>query len=133
MKTVVVDISKDTDVEVRVPYQQNTPYLLCNDSFGASYQPWSLSTAPGSYTFRPGEDNGMITMRVLNVLTAPNQDNVNNGIIVLVSVRGENMEFANPFMSGVAPLSWFAPQSKVDDVSAENSYNLGVIPVIKSN
>lgn len=132
VKTVIVDLSKDTDVEVKVPYQQNTPYLLCNDSFSSTEQPWSLSNAPGSYAFKPGEDNGMITLRVLNVLTAPNQDNINNGIIVLVSVRGENMEFANPYMSGTAPLSWFAPQSKVDDVVAENSYDLGIAPSIKS-
>lgn len=128
VKTVIVDLSKDTDVEFVVPYQQNTPFLTLANTVAAAEQPWSISSAPGSYAFRPGQDNGMITMRVMNRLTAPNQDNSNNGIPVIVSVRGKNMEFANPCLPTNAPLSWFAPQSLVDDAAAPEQFDLGQIP-----
>jgi hypothetical protein len=94
--TKVVDIAKDTDVEIRVPYMQALPWLQCHVS-DTTYSPtmiaYTLSPTP---VFARSDifDNGYITVRPVTPLTAPITTSI---VKVLVSVRGaENLEFAAP-------------------------------------
>jgi hypothetical protein len=108
--TQLVDLGKDTDVEVRVPYQQALAWLEDPGGFGA--EPWSTSTSP-TFNYNSNLHNGTIIMRVLTQLTAPVAI---SSIRVLVFVRGaENLEFANPghfTTESSNQYSYFAPQSQ---------------------
>lgn len=88
LNNTIVDLGTSREVEVRVPYQQATAW--CN-------VPISNSAVPYTPSMRPhvsGNDNGVISMKVINVLTAPVST---ASVSILVSVRGaENLEFANP-------------------------------------
>jgi len=92
--TQIVDLNKDTDVEIRIPYQQAISWLLTRTGeLTTALTPWSVSASP-SYVFDPGYHNGTIQVRVLNALTAPVATST---IKMFVFVRGaENLEFANP-------------------------------------
>lgn len=91
--TEVVDLSKDTEVEIRVPYQQAIAWLLYGDVSFFNTPPYSLSASPG-HLYNPSYHNGTIMVRVLNKLSAPVTLSTIN---CLVSVRGaDNLEFANP-------------------------------------
>jgi hypothetical protein len=91
--TQIVDLGKDADVEIRVPYQQAASWLLSSQGIGLSNRPWTTNSA-ASWTMNPGFHNGAICMRVMTALTAPVASST---IQIFVSVRGgENLEFANP-------------------------------------
>lgn len=95
--TTLVDIGKDTDVEIRVPYLQAVPFLrryLDDSGFGTTYNFYSSGTTG---TFYSGSwCNGMIAMRVVTELTAPV---ASAPIQFLVSLRaGDNYEMATPLM-----------------------------------
>jgi hypothetical protein len=90
--TQIVDLNKDTDVEIRIPYQQAISWLLTNAG-NYAVSPWSIGSSP-TYVFDPGFHNGTIQVRVLNALTAPVATST---IKMFVFVRGaDNLEFANP-------------------------------------
>lgn len=92
--TKIVDLNKDTDVDIRVPFQQAISWLLvqANTPSNAGIV-WSTSAAP-AYIFDPQYFNGTIQVRVLNALTAPTA--VSN-VKMMVFVRAaENFEVANP-------------------------------------
>lgn len=101
--TQIVDLNKDTDVEIRIPYQQAISWLLTRTGeLNTAVTPWSLAASP-SYIFDPGYHNGTIQVRVLNALTAPV---ATSSIRMQVFVRGaENLEFANP----AEPPSYISP------------------------
>lgn len=106
--TKVLDLGAETSMELRVPYAQAYPWLK-------NYIPnpiQNVYTVNGSdvnqANYGAGFHNGLLVMRVLNVLTAPVGT---SSIDVVVSVRGaENLEFANP----VSPPQWsqWTTQSK---------------------
>ncbi len=114
--TTIVDLGKDSNVELRVPYQQALPWLRNNGLPTTSTIPFSTSTSP-SFAYDGNYHNGTIVMRVLTALTAPVASST---IKVLVSVRGaENLEFANPvsaFSDSSSSYSYLAPQSRVEDM-----------------
>jgi hypothetical protein len=90
--TKVVDLAVDTDVEIRVPYQQAIAWQLTGTGIFFN-TPYSLSS-PGPFIFDPGYHNGTINVRVLNTLTAPIAAST---VQMMVFVRGaDNLEFANP-------------------------------------
>jgi hypothetical protein len=103
----VVDLTKDTNVEVRVPYQQALAWCTTFNPTQASQIPFSVTS---STTFKhvPSVTNGTIAVRVVTSLTAPT---LSSTINCIVSVRGaENLEFANP--SDVSTrYSYFVSQS----------------------
>ncbi len=104
--TKVVDLGKDSDVEIRIPYQQAIAWLLIQSS-NFSTNPYSISKTP-SFLHNGAFDNGTITVRVLTALTAPV---LTSNINCLVFVRGaDNLEFANPSNLN-ADLSYFPVQS----------------------
>lgn len=94
---VILDIGQETEVEVRVPYQQALAWLKVNTSFAASNSPFTTSSTP-TLTNSDVYDNGLISMKVLTLLTAPV---ATSSVSILVFVRGaDNMEFANPVDPG---------------------------------
>jgi hypothetical protein len=93
--TKIIDIAKDTDIEIRVPYIQALAWLRCHPS-DVTYSTtlnYSLSATP-SFTHDDNTDNGTVVLRPVTKLTAPI---TTSSIKILVFVRGaENLEFANP-------------------------------------
>jgi len=107
--TKIIDIGEEHDVEIRLPYQQALPFLQCNTGFSVSNVPWSTSAAP-VWNSDDAFDNGVITVRVYNTLTAPV---LTSSVQILVYVRGaENIEFANPQNVGILLLLLLFSQRK---------------------
>lgn len=93
----ILDIGSETEVEVRVPYQQALAWLRVNTGFSTSNIPFTTSSSP-ALTNTDVYDNGMISMKVLTLLTAPV---ATSSVSILVFVKGaDNMEFANPVDPG---------------------------------
>ncbi|APG78522.1 hypothetical protein 2 [Wenzhou picorna-like virus 12] len=104
----IVDISSNTDVEVRIPFSQ---YLAWCQTDIASYMTPANSGMGAVSTFfhRRGYTNGSLVVRVSTALTAPVTTST---ISVLIFVRGaENLEFAAPSLDGSDRLSVFPLQS----------------------
>lgn len=125
--TKIIDLGAEESVEMRVPYAQALPFL--NTLTPIPHNVWVSrgSDTSGNFTYDATAHNGMICMRVLNVLTAPV---ATSQIGIIVSVRGaENLEFANP--QHVGEFSPFTVQSgetfmegseehTIDNVSPDN-------------
>jgi len=100
--TQVYDLSDGCDVEMRIPYMQETPFLKTFE-FVTKYS--SITPQTGVLNF----DNGALTVRVLNELTAPD---ASSGIDCAVFVRAaDNFELAAP--QDIPKYSYFEPQSKL--------------------
>jgi len=91
--TQIVDLGVDSDIEIRVPYQQATAFQQVRNDITSSGIPFSTSGSP-SWSYNALFDNGFITMRVQTNLTGPV---AGTSVPVLVFVRAaENFEVANP-------------------------------------
>lgn len=102
----IVDIGTETEVDFRVPYQQALPWLYVPNSLTS--QPTTTSSTP-SLVVNDSFDNGMISVKVLTLLTAPVATST---ISMMVFVRAaDNFELANP-VSQTQNLSNFAVQSQ---------------------
>lgn len=85
----VIDLTKDTNVDIRVPYNQAYAWLYGT----VSSVPFSTSASP-TFPHVTGYTNGTIAMRVVTALTGPL---ATASIPILVSFRGaDNLEFGNP-------------------------------------
>lgn len=85
--TKIVDIGEEDDIEIEIPYHQDTPWLLVDKSLVPN---WNTT---GALPNRIGTDNGVLTVRVLTTLTAP----ASGSIKVLAFVQGgDDFELANP-------------------------------------
>lgn len=89
----VVDLSAETEVDVRIPYQQALAWCYTYDNVNQVTGPYTTSSTPAlSYT--DTFDNGILSVKVLTLLTAPvASSNINMQVFVRAA---ENMEFANP-------------------------------------
>lgn len=105
IKTHVVDLGEEQDIELRVPYQQPTSYQQVENSYQAVN--WTTSPTP-TFNRNTVFDNGMITVRVQTALTS-SQGTATVPILVMVRAA-DNFEFANP-NNLVASISTFDPQS----------------------
>lgn len=86
----IVDIGASCDVEVVVPYSQAFPWLKTDNTNGAL----RFSNTGGTMSYVDGRNNGVVTVRVINPLSAPVTSST---VKVLVFVRGkENLEFGCP-------------------------------------
>jgi hypothetical protein len=85
--TEILDIGEKDDVTFTIPYHQDLGWLKTDDSFSTNWTPGN-TLAP-----RIGTDNGVLTVRVLNTLTAPAAGSVN---LLFFVTGGDNFEFANP-------------------------------------
>lgn len=87
--TKIIDIAEEDDFEVRIPYSQPTDYLSTKRfnnivNFGALSCPARV----------PGEDNGLLTVRIFTELTTANAI---APVKLVVSVYGaDNFELQNP-------------------------------------
>lgn len=124
--TAIIDIGETTDVEFRIPYQQATQFLATRSSYAHADEGWAVRTAvPATYPYDPYYDNGLITLRVLNILTAPT---ATTSVDVLIYVRAaENIEFANPTnVDTLNRASYFIAQSdEIPDNSKTSNITLG--------
>jgi hypothetical protein len=102
--TQIVDLGVESDVEMRIPYQQATAFQQVN----ADVTTVSFNTdAVPTFTAGSPYNNGVITLRVQTALSAPIASST---IPILVFARGgENLEFANPI--DLPLLSTFPAQS----------------------
>lgn len=123
--TTLVDLGKDNDVEIRVPYLQAYSFLRSALPTGSGWTTspysWFSSGTTGVYNHVEGDDNGCITMRVVTELTAPVASST---VPVFVSVRAaENFEVANPSSEPQFnnKFSLFKPQSADVEYQTEES------------
>jgi hypothetical protein len=87
--TKIVDISKCSDIEFRVPYMQNTAYKNCNVFSSATLYSTSVAIDGTSTNL-----NGVLTVKVVNKQTSPS---ASANITILMYVKGaDNLEFACP-------------------------------------
>lgn len=88
----IVDLSAETEVDVRIPYQQALAWCYTYDSVDGNV-PYTTSSSP-ALTYNDTFDNGVLSVKVLTLLTAPV---ASSNINMQVFVRGaDNMEFGNP-------------------------------------
>jgi hypothetical protein len=84
---VIQDLNECADIRIRIPYLQRTAYLKTADNpiqrFGTS----GLSALNSDF------DNGQLSIRVFTQQTSPS---ASADIVGIVSVYGENMDFAAP-------------------------------------
>ncbi len=119
--TVVMDLSKERTVSLRVPYQQAFGWLSTRSETEV-INVFDTSTTP-TFVYNATQYNGALSVKVLNALTAPVDP---SNVQIIVRVRGgENLEFANP-TSFRSTLSYFRPQSEdeVVEVAGSNEPNL---------
>lgn len=89
----IVDLTKDTNVEVRVPYQQALAWCTTFNPTSTSQIPFTVGNST-IFNHVANTSNGLIAVRVVTGLTSPI---LASTIQCIVSVRGaENLEFANP-------------------------------------
>lgn len=103
----VIDLTKDTNVEIRVPYNQALPWCQTFVPTAASQIPFTVGSGT-VFNHVPGTTNGILAVRCVTALSAPIASST---ISCIVSVRGaENLEFAAP--SDIqSRYSYFVPQS----------------------
>ncbi len=86
----VVDLGSDADVEIIVPYCQAFPWLRTDNTTSAL----RYSNTGGAMSYVDGRNNGTLTVRVINPLSAPVTSST---VTCLVLVRGrDNLEFGCP-------------------------------------
>lgn len=112
--TAILDIGLSNNVEFSVPYQQATQFLRCRTAISPSdsgNRAWTTS-ATSAWAINSLYDNGYITMRVLNPLTAPI---ASNEVKINVYVKGgDDLEFANPTdIDPTKRMSYYSSQSEV--------------------
>jgi len=96
--TTIVDISEQTDVELRIPYQQvrqwqQTPVYANASNMTNSYFGPGTSASIGP-AYNSGIHNGILSVKCLTALTSPIST---SDIQVLVSLKcADNFELANP-------------------------------------
>lgn len=93
VQTLIIDIGKDTDVSVRIPYNQALGWLQTSQDLTATNKRWKVGTSP-TFTYDDDVDNGSMAVKVTTALTA---NTASSAVFVLVSVKGaDNFEYANP-------------------------------------
>jgi len=85
--THILDIGECDDIEIEIPYHQQLGWLKCDATIANNW------TTAASNAAVDGFNNGMLTVTVLNALTAPASGTVD----VMAFVRAaDDFEFANP-------------------------------------
>jgi len=129
--TTIMDLDETDEVTFTVPYVQNRQFLETSTRTYVSPLPWTVaSTPPNHYN---SSTNGIINVRVLNRLTAPE---ASSDVTLLVYVSaGDDIEFAAPRNPGLlttnamhtlSSLSSSIAQSSIvyDDATEETSHQV---------
>jgi len=125
--TKIIDISEETNVELRIPYQQYKAWLSTQkaNTMTSSNKNWGTN----AFYHTRGVDNGNIVVTVQTLLTAPVDPSTVN---VQVYVRGaENMDFASPTTVGLDRLTSATIQEDVEEVPQDhlNQGNTSIVSV----
>lgn len=108
----IIDLGKTNEVSFRVPYAQYFPWLSRHRLVKNAVPTMQPDSTTG-FLHIPGETNGVLTLRVVNALTAPV---ATAPVTILVSVKGaDNLEFASPDLDKITSdisVSLLPPQSK---------------------
>lgn len=106
--TKIVDLSVDTDVEMRIPFSQYVAW--CGTHTAAWMNAANLKWGTSASNFHEDTySNGCLTIRCATALSAPVAVST---VRCLVFVRGaENIEFAAPSLAGTEMLSMFSLQA----------------------
>lgn len=95
--STVLDLDEADEITVVVPYMQNRQFLQTSLMQGSNNRLWSTSATPPNFSLADYA-NGIINVRVLNRLTAPEQS---SDVTMLVFVSaGDDIEFAAPRTAG---------------------------------
>lgn len=107
--TQIIDLGKDSNIEIRIPYQQYLTWLDVDRTSSTLFN-WAINNnAPGNLHVN-GSTNGMLSLRVLTDLTSPVAA---SNISILVFVRAaDNFELGNPVTLTGTRFSTFSVQSK---------------------
>ena len=112
--TRIVDVGEEDDVTITIPYSQRTAWLRMRNYNNVNAEDGNWS--PGNpLTPDYNLDNGLITLRVQTLLSAP-VATANWNLLVFVS-GGDNMEFAVP--TPLTPSDLATPMSFMPFQSAE--------------
>lgn len=112
--TEIIDLGETNEVEFRVPYQQAYPFLM-NETYDVNGQLWATASVP-TFNYVPTRHNGLITVRVQTLLTAPIAA---SQVDVMVFVRAaDNFEVANPRDVGTTPSLFQVQSSEENSVTA---------------
>lgn len=133
VQTVIIDIGEVNEVEFRVPYQQAAQFLSTRNDINVGNKGWAPNAVPPTFPYDPTYDNGFITVRVLNILSAPV---ASSNVSILVYVRAApTLEVANPqSIDTTHRLSCYAPQSEyLREETTELTDNLGGVSLAADN
>lgn len=103
----IVDLTKDTNVEIRIPYNQDIAWLRCIQPTATSQIPFTVGNST-TWNHQFGFSNGVLAVRCVTALSAPV---LSSTVKCIVSVRAaENFELAAPCDQNVR-YSYFVQQS----------------------
>jgi hypothetical protein len=113
----IVDISLEKDIEVRIPYNQARHWLATPNMLALGAKSYLRVKGDVFADFvDPETTNGILTLLVLNALSAPEPT---AGVDILIFVRGApNLEFCVPKLPFDRTYSYFKPQSGEISISA---------------
>jgi hypothetical protein len=114
VQTAIIDIGESSEVSFRIPYQQGRQFLNTrSNTYSLANRGWdNAGTNPVTYPYDGAFDNGVISVRVLNVLTSPAASSTVN---IRVHVRAaDNLELANP--ANVSTDQYFSPYQAQSEI-----------------
>lgn len=105
--TRIVDLAEERDFTIEIGWGQQFPFCKHRDMFTnvtEVYSESALAADPKEFA------NGILSVYCVNELTTPNST-VTNDIEVNVFISaGDDFEVADPDVTGISQLSWYAPQ-----------------------
>lgn len=104
--TEILDVGETDDLVITIPFHQDLGWLRCFQS--NSFKGWNTG---GALAQNDAFENGQVTIRVLNSLTAPAAGTID---VLFSIVAGDSFEFCNPFsqMGSQIPISFFQLQAE---------------------
>lgn len=121
--TKIMDLAECKDFEIGVSWcSPEMVRSVATPNFSNTSNTWSTAT---QYVPSQGTDNGVLTLLVLNKLTAP-QDTINNDVGINVYVRaGDDFELYEPINTGISAIC-MVPQSGYENFEDEDMMYLTV-------
>lgn len=129
--TKVYDISQVSDIEISIPFLQPISFLECGDVYSESFSVSTSTLAATIQTANTDYENGVLTVSVLNELTAPSAD---APVIVAISTRASaNFAFAEPEEIGNVATFFKYPLDFPDDLRARAEFKSKAVRQVSAN
>lgn len=92
----IMDLEEARDVTVTVKWQNDRPYLFCDDSIlrTTAANGFYTTTTPGSRTVNRDNSNGVLYVQVINELVVP--DAITKATVMVSVKAGKDFELVNP-------------------------------------